>query len=133
MDKVSKAQRSANMAAVRNKNTQPEIIVCRALRRAGFRIKTHVKNLPGCPDIVLSRYRLAVFVHGCFWHGHKCKRGRRPKSNKQFWNKKIDINIRRDRKAARQLNSIGWKVRTIWGCSLVSGTRRIIKELTHIQ
>lgn len=86
------------MAAVRRADTAPELYVRRELFAAGFRYRLNARKLPGRPDIVLPRYKTVVFVHGCFWHGHACARGKRPQSNAEFWNAKIDGNMRRDRR-----------------------------------
>jgi DNA mismatch endonuclease, patch repair protein len=96
-DRVSLEQRSRMMAAVRGADTSPELYVRKKLFAEGFRYRLYAKELVGKPDIVLPRFRLAVFVHGCFWHGHSCSRGKRPTSNVEFWNVKIDGNMRRDR------------------------------------
>jgi DNA mismatch endonuclease, patch repair protein len=128
-DRFSKEQRSAAMAAVKSINTKPELFVRSALHRAGFRFRIHPKPLPGRPDIVLPKFRVAVFVHGCFWHGHDCPRGKRPTSNVKFWTAKIDANIRRDALATTQLRTLGWKVRTIWSCSLSGSVARLVREL----
>ena len=113
-DRVSSEQRSRMMAAVRGTDTMPELYVRRQLFAAGFRFRLHAKALPGKPDIVLPRFRIAVFVHGCFWHGHSCARGRRPATNVQFWQAKIDGNIRRDRKNRADLKAAGWSVVVVW-------------------
>jgi DNA mismatch endonuclease (patch repair protein) len=129
VDKLSKEQRSVLMAGVRTTDTAPELIVRCALHRAGFRYVLHARDLPGRPDIVLPRYRMAVFVHGCFWHGHWCTRGRPPTSNVQFWTAKIDRNTRRDRAAGRALRRLGFQVRTLWACSLEAAVPRLLREL----
>lgn len=117
------------MAAVRGTDTAPEIFVRKMLFRAGFRFRLHVKDLPGRPDIVLRRYRTAVFVHGCFWHGHTCKRGKRPDANKDFWNAKIGGNIRRDRRNRAALRRAGWRAVVIWQCRLERGTDALLNAL----
>lgn len=104
------------MARVKNKNTAPEIIVRRMLHRLGYRFRLHRRNLPGNPDIVLPRYQAVVFVHGCFWHGHDCRRGKRPASHTDFWNTKLDRNIERDKYNAVLLQELGWKVLVVWEC-----------------
>jgi DNA mismatch endonuclease (patch repair protein) len=118
MDRISKPERSALMAKVRTKNTAPEVLVRRLLHRAGFRFRCHYRNLPGSPDIILPKYRAIIFVHGCFWHGHKCKRGALPSSNKQFWEKKISRNRARDLKNLRALRRMGYHVTIVWACRL---------------
>src|SRR6266545_2111703 len=99
------------MARVRTRDTGPEIAVRKLLHSMGYRFRLAPHELPGKPDIVLPRYKAAIFVHGCFWHGHTgCARGARPSSNAEFWNQKIDGNIRRDRKVQRALRLLGWRV-----------------------
>lgn len=128
-DRVSQELRSRMMSAVRGKNTFPELFVRRKLHARGFRYRLHVKNLPGNPDIVLPRYRTVVFVHGCFWHGHSCSRGKRPSSNTKFWNTKIDANIQRDKRNQRRLRSTGWESIIVWECRLEAGTEKLIRRL----
>lgn len=128
-DTVTPAIRSAMMAAVRGKDTGPERAVRAALLSAGYRYRLHRRDLPGAPDIVLSRFRVAVFVHGCFWHGHRCPRGRRPTSNIDFWNAKLDKNVARDRRNRAALRTAGWHVMVIWECSLAAGCRRLLRQL----
>jgi len=109
------------MAAVKNKNTAPEIIVRKALHRLGYRFRLHRRALPGNPDIVLPRYRAVIFVHGCFWHGHDCRRGKRPSTRTDFWNAKLDRNLERDRKNAELLKELGWRVLVVWECETKDG------------
>lgn len=119
MDTRSREKRSQIMAAVRSKNTGPEMLVRRFLWSKGIRYRVHPKNVPGKPDIVLRRYKLAVFVHGCFWHGHKgCSRGRLPKSRVEYWRAKIDANRKRDAAIAKRLEREGWRQLVIWDCKL---------------
>lgn len=129
MDRLSKRQRSLNMAAVRGANTLPELYVRKTLFSAGFRYRLHVSKLPGKPDVSLPRYRTAVFVHGCFWHGHGCRRGKRPATNREFWNKKIDGNIQRDRRNKRALKMLGWKPVVIWQCRIERDTAVLVHRL----
>ena len=120
-DKISKEVRSRNMAAIKSKNTKPEIIVRRFLHRHGYRFRLHRKDLPGNPDITLTRYKTVIFVHGCFWHQHKkCKNAVMPKTNVTFWQDKLKGNIRRDIKNVKLLKEKGWKVITIWECEVNS-------------
>jgi DNA mismatch endonuclease, patch repair protein len=128
-DKVSASVRSRMMSAVRNRDTAPERAVRAALFAARYRYRLHRKDLPGSPDIVLPRYRIAVFVHGCFWHGHDCRRGQRPTSNTDFWNVKLDRNIARDRERRTALESLGWTVVTIWECEIDQGIRTLLATL----
>ena len=105
------------MSRVRGRDTQPELTVRRLLHRIGFRFRLHRKDLPGHPDIILPKHRAAIFVHGCFWHGHPgCRRSVRPTSNEAFWNTKIDRNIERDAQAQNELALRGWRVLVIWQC-----------------
>lgn len=124
MDTVDATTRSKMMSSVSGKDTKPEVLVRSALHAKGFRYRLHDKNLPGKPDLVFRRYKIAVFVHGCFWHGHNCRRGRRPSSNVEFWNKKLDKNIARDREAIVALEALGWSVVVIWECRLDEGIAR---------
>jgi DNA mismatch endonuclease, patch repair protein len=104
------------MARIGSKDTKPELIVRKTLHAMGFRYRLHRMDLPGNPDIVLPKYRTVVFVHGCFWHGHCCRRGKRPSTRVEFWNSKIDGNICRDIQVRRQLQAREWRVFTIWEC-----------------
>jgi len=131
-DHVSPEQRSRMMAAVRGVDTTPELYVRRQLFAAGFRFRLHAKSVAGKPDIVLPRFRTAVFVHGCFWHGHSCARGKRPTSNVAFWQTKIDGNMRRDRKNQSALKASGWSAIVIWQCRLESGTRALLNRLDKL-
>jgi len=128
-DKVSPRVRSAMMSAVKGKNTFPERVVRSRVFAQGFRYRLHVKRLSGSPDMVLPRYRTAVFVHGCFWHGHECPRGKRPKTNRTFWNRKINQNIERDRDAVTALETTGWTVHILWTCALEEGLSQLLKAL----
>ena len=129
VDKVSAEVRSAMMSSVKGKDTFPERLVRSRVFAEGFRYRLHVNNLPGSPDMVLARYHTVVFVHGCFWHGHNCPRGKRPQSNQAFWNRKINRNIERDRQAVIALESAGWAVHTLWACELEEGLTRLLKIL----
>jgi DNA mismatch endonuclease (patch repair protein) len=116
-DVHTKKQRSYNMSRIRSKNTKPEMIVRSWLHKQGYRFRLHDKSLPGKPDIVLKKYKTVIFVHGCFWHGHKnCKYYVVPKTRTEWWRDKINGNIARDRKAQRELKKLGWKIINIWGC-----------------
>ena len=118
-DTVTPDQRSRIMAQVKSKDTKPELLVRSLLHRLGYRFRLHRKDLPGKPDIVLPRHRKAIFVHGCFWHGHTgCKRSARPTSRADYWNAKIDRNMQRDATATAQLAALGWTVLTLWECEL---------------
>lgn len=104
------------MAAIGPRNTKPEIAVRRALHRHGLRFSLHRKDLPGKPDIVLSRHRALVFVHGCFWHHHGCKNSVWPKIRAEFWRHKITGNIERDKRRREELKALGWRVFVVWEC-----------------
>lgn len=118
MDTRSPTQRRQIMQAVRTKNTGPEMIVRSALHAAGLRYRLHRADLPGKPDLVLASRRVAVFVHGCFWHGHGCDKGRLPKSRLGYWLPKIEQNKQRDAENVRKLRALGWKPITVWQCDL---------------
>jgi DNA mismatch endonuclease (patch repair protein) len=117
-DNKTPAQRSANMRKIRSANTGPELTVRKMLHAMGLRFRLHDKSLPGKPDIVLRRKKTAVFVHGCFWHSHKCSRGRLPKTTSAFWHEKIGGNVKRDRKVRSALRKIGWRTVIVWQCEL---------------
>jgi len=117
-DRITKAQRSRNMARVKNKNTAPELIVRKTLHRLGFRFRLHRSDLPGNPDIVLPRHHKIVFVHGCFWHGHTCPRGKRPSTRQDFWNRKLDGNQKRDKANQDKLKELGWEILIVWECQV---------------
>ena len=125
MDRLTKEQRHRCMSAIRGKNTKPEIVVRKFLFGRGFRYRLNYPRLPGHPDIVLRKYRTAIFVNGCFWHGHdNCKYYRLPKTNVDFWRKKVERNKKRDIEEQRQLASMGWHCITIWECQLKPKIRR---------
>ena len=116
--KVSE-QRSRNMSAIKSKNTKPEIAVRKLLHAMGFRFRLHRKDLPGSPDIVLPKYKTVIFVHGCFWHRHEnCKYASTPKTRQEFWNKKFNENINRDKINQENLSSKGWKIIIVWECEI---------------
>lgn len=118
-DVFSPEKRSAVMRAVKSKDTKPEIAVRKALFALGYRYRLNVKDLPGKPDLVFPKYRAVIFVHGCFWHGHDCKRGARtPKTNTAYWTSKIARNKARDKNNAAALRKLGWRVITLWACKL---------------
>ena len=118
-DVYSPEKRSAVMRRVKGRDTSPELKVRKALTKLGARYRLHRKDLPGNPDIVLSGRRLALFVHGCFWHGHDCARGARvPKQNRDYWVGKVGRNRARDEKSRAALEVQGWRVETIWECEM---------------
>lgn len=121
MGKISPEKRSNIMRGVVSKNTKPEMLVRHLLHRLGYRYTLHARGLPGKPDIVFSRRRKAIFIHGCFWHQHPatdCRISRRPTSNTEFWNAKLDRNIERDRASLQGLQRLGWTILTLWECEL---------------
>ena len=118
-DIKSKEARSYNMSQIRSKNTKPEEKVRKYLFSAGFRYRKNDRKLPGCPDIVLPRYRAVIFVNGCFWHRHPgCKYSTTPQNNHDFWQTKFEKNVLNDRKHNEELSQAGWRVITIWECEL---------------
>jgi len=121
----SKDKRSQIMRAVKGKNTAPELLVRKIIFSLGYRYRLHASHLPGTPDIYFTKKQKAIFIHGCFWHGHTCKRGNRiPSTNKDYWITKIENNIKRDERAITLLSEKGWSVLVVWECGL--------KDLTHL-
>ena len=118
VDSLTPEQRSAQMSRIRGTNTKLEVLVRKALHARGFRYRLGGAGLPGRPDIVLPKYRTVVFVHGCFWHGHNCPLYRLPKTRPEFWADKIGKNRSRDERVVVELESAGWRVLTVWECSL---------------
>ena len=119
MDHVDVSTRSRIMRTIGAKNTGPELILRRYLHSRGYRFRLHKRNLPGKPDLVLSRYRLVIFVHGCYWHRHSgCILASTPKSNAVFWKIKFFKNVVRDRRQQQELKIIGWRVLVVWQCGL---------------
>lgn len=112
------------MGRIRSKDTRPELLVRRAVWRAGFRYRLHVKGMPGRPDLVFPRLRTVVFVHGCYWHAHTCQKGRIPGANRQFWHDKFMANQSRDERDRAELRRLGWRVIVVWECALASAARR---------
>lgn len=134
-DNHSKEVRSMNMSRIRSTNSKPEEIVRKYLFSKGFRYRKNVKKLPGCPDIVLPKYKTVIFVNGCFWHKHDCPRFVWPSSNQDYWIPKIQRNIERDRLNAAELQKKGWHIITVWECELKKKNRelrleRLLSEIT---
>ena len=121
-DVVSKERRSWMMSRIGPRDTQPELAVRSYLHRTGLRFRLHDRRLPGRPDLVLPKYRAVIFVHGCFWHRHGgCREATMPTTREEFWQRKFEENVARDRRNARRLRSSGWRVLIVWECQ----TRRI--------
>lgn len=119
-DIVDAATRSRMMSKIKGKNTKPEKMVRSALHAEGYRFRLHRKDLPGNPDIVLPKYRAAIYVNGCFWHGHECPLFKWPKTREEFWRTKILENMHRDQKNYQKIISMGWRVCVVWECSIRS-------------
>ena len=131
MDKLSKEKRSWNMSRIRSKNTAPELAVRIYLFSKGIRYRVNVK-IPGKPDIAIKKIKTAVFVNGCFWHGHEnCKDSGIPKSNTKFWKTKIESNMARDRRNIELLTNNGWRVVTIWECELLKKADIVLESLAN--
>ncbi len=118
MDVHSKPIRSKNMAAIGSKNTRPELILRQALHQQGFRYRLHTKISGARPDLVLKKYNAAVFVHGCFWHKHNCRKFKWPKTREVFWKKKIMSNQQRDQRMIKSLSDDGWRIAIVWECAI---------------
>jgi DNA mismatch endonuclease (patch repair protein) len=116
MDKITPEQRSLNMARVKSRNTALEIQIRSLVHKLGYRFRLHRKDLPGTPDLIFPKRRSAVFINGCFWHGHNCSKAKLPASNRIFWEAKIKKNVERDTRVVVQLAEKGWRVLTIWQC-----------------
>lgn len=117
-DVVSPAKRSQMMSGIKGKNSLPEMLVRKVLFAMGHRYRLHRRDLPGTPDIVMPGHRIAIFVHGCFWHAHQgCKYAKTPSTSAGFWTAKLQDNVDRDQRAANQLTAMGWRVLNVWECS----------------
>ena len=139
VDTRSKEKRSEMMAAVHSKNTSTELLVRRYLWSHGIRYRLHLATLPGKPDIVIPQGKIAIFVHGCFWHGHEnCSLGRLPKSNVEYWSEKIKRNTHRDRQVLEKLEADGWHCIVVWHCQLRTkkaasiALPKLLKKIKHI-
>lgn len=118
-DIYDRNKRSQIMSNISGKETKPEILIRKSLFSKGFRYRKNVQKMPGQPDIVLSKYKTVIFIHGCFWHGHKkCKAAKLPETRKEFWEEKIKSNIARDKRTTNELKQLGWHVITIWQCDI---------------
>lgn len=133
-DVFTRRDRSRIMSLVRNRHTRPELLVRSILHRMGFRFSLHRRDLPGSPDIVLPAKKTVVFVHGCFWHSHRgCRRSKLPATHIRFWRKKLSLNLERDRRAQKELRSLGWRVAVVWECELkmIDRVRRKLAKFMH--
>jgi DNA mismatch endonuclease (patch repair protein) len=133
-DTITRERRSWNMSRIKGRNTGPELRLRSLLHRAGFRFTLHAKELPGKPDIVLPKYRVVIFVHGCFWHRHEgCRNATMPSTRTEFWQAKFDFNVSRDERNRVALKAAGWTVFTVWECELKSDapgvTDRLAREI----
>lgn len=127
-DVLTKEQRHFNMSRIRAKDTKPEEIVRKYLFSRGYRYRKNDKQYPGTPDIVLPKYHTMIFVHGCFWHRHPgCRYATTPSTNREFWQKKFDQNVERDRKVQEELKSLGWNVIVVWECEISNSEKRKLR------
>ncbi len=133
MDSLTKEHRSWNMSRIQGKNTRPEIALRSLLHKNGFRFRLQEKKLPGKPDIVLSKFKAAIFVHGCFWHRHEnCKYCYTPKSRNEFWNGKFERTVQRDAEQISALSQIGWLPVVVWECELKENPANALKKVQKI-
>lgn len=129
-DTLTSERRSWNMSRIRGRNTGPELLLRSLLHRAGFRFRLHAKQLPGRPDVVLPKYRAAIFVHGCFWHRHPgCRSATTPSTRREFWQEKFDSNVSRDARNQAALEATGWTVLTVWECELKADSVGVVRRL----
>ncbi|MGE3476435.1 MAG: very short patch repair endonuclease [Rhodospirillaceae bacterium] len=135
VDILTTEKRSALMGKIRRAHTTPEVVIRKGLHKAGFRYRVDCRNLPGAPDIVLPKHRAAIFVHGCFWHGHDCHLFRVPRTRTDFWAAKIAGNRERDERTLARLRREGWRVLVVWECSLRgpgrADTRKLVDKITE--
>ncbi len=133
-DVVDKATRSRMMSGIRAKDTKPELAVRSVLHRAGFRYQLHRRDLPGKPDLVFPKYRMLIFVNGCFWHRHQnCHLAATPKTNAKFWAEKLSLNVKRDKRVIAALHRLGWHVLNIWECEVNDlGLRKLFSKIERV-
>lgn len=130
VDTLTGERRSWNMSRIKGRNTGPELRLRSLLHRSGFRFRLHAKQLPGRPDLVLPKYRTAIFVHGCFWHRHAgCRNATTPSTRREFWQEKFDRNVSRDARDQAALKAAGWAVLTIWECELEADAEGLAHRL----
>lgn len=131
VDSISAERRSWNMSQIRGRDTKPETSLRSLLHREGFRFRLQAKELPGKPDILLPRYRTAIFVHGCFWHRHAgCKNATTPSTRTEFWQRKFDANVDRDQRTETALIELGWRVEAVWECELKRDPAGVLTRLS---
>lgn len=129
-DMFTRKRRSEIMANIRSADTIPEVELRKLVHSLGFRFRLHRTDLPGKPDLVLPKHRAALMMNGCFWHGHTCKDGRRPGSNTEYWNRKLDRNAQRDKKNLAALKRLGWRCLVVWECQL-KNRERLERRILH--
>lgn len=130
IDTLTKEKRSWNMSQIKGKDTKPEILLRSIIHRSGLRFRIHDNKLPGKPDIVLPRYKTAIFVNGCFWHRHEgCKYAYMPKSRIEFWESKFSRTVQRDAEKSRELMKLGWHVFTAWECEIKNDPDDLLERL----
>lgn len=133
-DVVDKATRSRMMSGIKGKNTKPEMVVRQGLHRAGFRFRLHARELPGKPDLILPKWRAAIFVHGCFWHRHSgCRFATTPATRPDFWSQKFRENVLRDQRNQAALDNQGWRVAIVWECDLRQGSDAMEKLVAWLR
>lgn len=134
VDVLTEEQRKYCMSRIRGKDTKPEMVVRRLTYSLGYRYRLHVKNLPGCPDLVFPSRKKVIFVHGCFWHRHNCRYGRvKPRTRKKFWHAKLEGNKERHKRNRRKLQSKGWRILTIWECQTRKPEKIIDKIIDFLE
>jgi len=133
VDHLTKNHRSWNMSRIRSHHTKPEVIVRSLLHRSGYRFKINDSKLPGCPDIILPKYKTVIFVHGCFWHRHKnCPKATTPSTNKEYWTKKFRNNVSRDNEVKTELEKLKWRIIIIWECEVTNDPLSVLNEIVCI-
>ena len=128
VDVLSAEQRQLNMSRIRGRDTKPEMLLRRGLHSRGLRFRLHVRNMPGCPDLVFPSRRVAVFMHGCFWHVHDCSNFKLPSTRTDFWTQKLLCNVDRDRQSKGQLLALGWRVLIVWECAFRGKNKDNVEE-----
>ena len=127
VDHLTEKKRSWNMSRIRSRHTKPELIIRSLLHRSGYRFRINYAKLPGNPDIVLPKHETAIFIHGCFWHRHpNCSKTTMPNTNREYWKKKFERNIKRDKKRKNELKKLGWKVITLWECNIMKDPLEVL-------